>query len=108
MRFRHLFTLRASSVPVTLAWHDIPTRASLDSPISAAFVRARGLAEYVYRDPAADRTPSASVTTAGSASHGRSSDSLDVHAPSICPVSSPQMRSEETTPPSCPWASTRG
>jgi hypothetical protein len=32
---------------VTLAWHDIPTRARLDRPISAAFVSASGFAEYV-------------------------------------------------------------
>src|SRR5438477_9825587 len=102
MRLRHLLTRRASSVPVTLAWQDIPTSASLESPISAALVNASGLAEYVYREPAAASTPSVSVTTVGSASHGRSSESFDVHAPSICPVSSPHTRSPDTTPPSCP------
>src|SRR5438034_11718209 len=90
MRLRHLFTRRTSSAPVTLAWHDIPTSATLERPISAAFVSARGLAEYVYREPAVARTPSASVTTVGSASQSRSSESLEVRAPSICPVARPQ------------------
>ena len=47
MRLRHLFTRRASSAPVTLAWHDIPTSATLVRPRAAASVSARGLAEYV-------------------------------------------------------------
>ena len=47
MRLRHLFTRRASRAPVTLDWHDIPTSATFDRPISAAFVSASGLAEYV-------------------------------------------------------------
>src|SRR5262245_32910425 len=100
MRLRHLLTRRASRAPVTLAWHDMPTRATRDRPISAARIRAKGLAEYVYRDPAVAITPSTSVTTAGSASQGRSSDSLDVAAPSIWPVSRPQASRAETTPPS--------
>ena len=33
--------------PVTLAWHDIPTSATFDSPISAALMSASGFAEYV-------------------------------------------------------------
>ncbi len=44
---RHLFTRRASSAPVTLDWQPIPTRATFDSPISAAFRSASGFAEYV-------------------------------------------------------------
>ena len=43
----HLLTRRAAIEPVTLAWQDMPTSASFDSPISAAFVRASGFAEYV-------------------------------------------------------------
>src|SRR5437870_10454894 len=65
MRFRHLLTRRASRAPVTLAWHDIPTSATFDRPISAALTSASGLAEYVYRDPAVARTPCTSVTTVG-------------------------------------------
>ena len=42
---RHLFTRRASIDPVTLAWQLMPTSATLDSPISAAFSSASGLAE---------------------------------------------------------------
>ena len=45
IRLRHLLTRRASIVPVTLAWQDIPTSATCDRPISAAFTRASGLAE---------------------------------------------------------------
>src|SRR5215207_113939 len=59
----HLFTRRACIEPGALAWHDIPTRARFDSPIWAAFTIASGLAEYVYRDPAAASTPWRSVTT---------------------------------------------
>ena len=44
---RHLFTRRASREPVTLAWQLMPTRATFDSPISAAVSSASGLAEYV-------------------------------------------------------------
>src|SRR5262245_25037002 len=80
---RHLFTPRAIRAPVMLDWHDMPTSAIFDSPISAPFTSARGLAEYVYRDPAEDRTSSAVVTMAGSTSHGRSSDSFEVAAPSM-------------------------
>ena len=42
---RHLFTRRASIAPVTLDWHDMPTNAIFDRPISAPFTRASGLAE---------------------------------------------------------------
>jgi hypothetical protein len=97
-----LLTRRAAIEPGALAWHPMPTSASLDSPISAAFTIASGLAEYVYRDPAAASTPSRSVTTAGSQSHGRSSESFDVQTPSMSPFSRPQASSAETTPPSCP------
>src|SRR5918994_925839 len=99
---RHLFTRRASSAPVTLDWQLMPTRASLDSPISAAFRSARGLAEYVYREPAVARTPSQSVTTVGSASQGRSSESFEVQAPSMSPLSRPHSSRAETAPPSWP------
>ena len=44
---RHLFTRRASSAPVALDWQPMPTRATFESPISAAFRRASGFAEYV-------------------------------------------------------------
>jgi hypothetical protein len=40
-----LFTRRAVIEPVTLDWQDIPTRASFDSPSSAALVSASGFAE---------------------------------------------------------------
>ena len=60
IRLRHLLTRRASIAPVTLAWHDIPTRATFVSPISAARTRASGFAEYVYRDPAAASTSASS------------------------------------------------
>src|SRR5436190_24153597 len=83
MRLRHLFTRRASSAPVTLAWQDMPTSATFDRPISAAFTSARGFAEYVYREPAVASTPSTSVTTAGSAAQGRSSESGGVGAWSV-------------------------
>src|SRR4051812_34056568 len=105
---RHLATRRDSRAPVTLAMHDMPTSAICDRPRLAPSMSANGLDEYVYREPAVSRTPGTSVTMAGSASHGRESDSLDVATPSISPFSSPQIRSELTTPPSCPTASTRG
>ncbi len=85
---------------MTEDWQLIPTSATFESPSSAALINASGFAEYVYREPAVSRTPCASVTTAGSASHERSSDSFDVQAPSISPLASPQISSADTTPPS--------
>src|SRR5207344_2321303 len=41
--FAHLLTRRAVIEPVTLAWHDMPTSATFESPISAALMRASGL-----------------------------------------------------------------
>ena len=54
---------------MTEDWQLIPTRATFESPSSAALISASGFAEYVYREPAVSSTPCASVTTAGSASH---------------------------------------
>src|SRR4051794_18876722 len=44
---RHLATRRDSMAPVTLAMHDMPTRAMLDRPRLAPSISASGLAEYV-------------------------------------------------------------
>src|SRR5688572_24673430 len=102
-RFRvHRLIPSAASCLTAVDSQETPTSATLLHFASAAFFRPRGVAQYVYLDPALASSSSVDRTSAGSSNHGTESDGFATTAPSSSPVSNPQARRAVTAPPSCP------
>src|SRR5213083_619078 len=79
---------------------DTPTSATDLHLASATFFSPRGVAQYVYLDPAVASRSSDDRTSLGSSSHGTVSDGAATTAPSSSPVSRAQASRAVTAPPS--------
>ena len=82
-------------------WHPIPTRANRSAPPETASAYAKGLAEYVYRLPAAARTSLRVLATPGTARQPDPSPSnSETRAASMRSCSRHHINIADTTPPS--------